>query len=211
MKITIIYDNTSLRKDLLADWGFSALVEAHEKRILFDTGANGSILLANMGTLQIGPETIDDVFISHTDFDHIGGLPGFLDRNSRATLWLPGPSHGVTSAKKIHEVSAARTMYRGLHTTGVLDEVEQSLCVETPKGVVIITGCSHPRMELIIRAASEFGAVYGIIGGLHGHEPDSLKQFDLICATHCTMHKQNIRLLYRDKYIEGGAGKVIEV
>ncbi len=28
MKITIIYDNTALRKDLQADWVFSCLVEA---------------------------------------------------------------------------------------------------------------------------------------------------------------------------------------
>ena len=28
MKITIIYDNTAFRKDLQADWGFSALIEA---------------------------------------------------------------------------------------------------------------------------------------------------------------------------------------
>jgi metal-dependent hydrolase (beta-lactamase superfamily II) len=28
MRVTIIYDNTSLREDLRADWGFSALVEA---------------------------------------------------------------------------------------------------------------------------------------------------------------------------------------
>ena len=66
-------------------------------------------------------------------------------------------------------------------------------------------------MEIIIDAASHFGAVYGIIGGLHGHTPGSLKQFDLICATHCTMYRHDIRTLYKEKYIEGGAGKIIEV
>ncbi len=39
MKVTIIYDNTSIRSDLQSDWGFSALVEVKEKKILFDTGA----------------------------------------------------------------------------------------------------------------------------------------------------------------------------
>ena len=37
MKITIIYDNTSLRDDLKADWGFSALVEHQDKTNQFDT------------------------------------------------------------------------------------------------------------------------------------------------------------------------------
>lgn len=53
MKTTIIYDNTAFRKDLQADWGFSALVEAKGKRILFDTGASGSILLSNLEKLAI--------------------------------------------------------------------------------------------------------------------------------------------------------------
>ena len=32
MKITIIYDNTTSRTELKADWGFSALVEVKERK-----------------------------------------------------------------------------------------------------------------------------------------------------------------------------------
>jgi len=72
MKITIIYDNTAFRKDLQADWGFSALVEVEERKILFDTGANGRILLSNMEKLKLDPKEIGDVFISHLHWDHTG-------------------------------------------------------------------------------------------------------------------------------------------
>ena len=49
MKLTIIYDNTAFRKDLQADWGFSALVEVENTpKILFDTGGNGKILLSKI-------------------------------------------------------------------------------------------------------------------------------------------------------------------
>ena len=75
MKITIIYDNTVFRKNLRADWGFAVLVETYGKKILFDTGASGSILLANMEKLGIAPDGIRDVFISHPHFDHIGACP----------------------------------------------------------------------------------------------------------------------------------------
>jgi 7,8-dihydropterin-6-yl-methyl-4-(beta-D-ribofuranosyl)aminobenzene 5'-phosphate synthase len=92
-----------------------------------------------------------------------------------------------------------------------LEEIEQSLCIETEKGIVIIAGCSHPRMEHIVGAASEFGKVYGIIGGLHGNRPESLKNLDLICSTHCTRYKQEIMFIYPERYIEGGVGKVIEM
>ena len=44
IKIQIIYDNTSINRDLKADWGFAALIQAYGKNILFDTGANGNIL-----------------------------------------------------------------------------------------------------------------------------------------------------------------------
>jgi 7,8-dihydropterin-6-yl-methyl-4-(beta-D-ribofuranosyl)aminobenzene 5'-phosphate synthase len=66
-------------------------------------------------------------------------------------------------------------------------------------------------METILKAASQFGEVYGIIGGLHGTLPESLRGLDLICATHCTQYKQEIKRLYPQTYIEGGAGKVIEI
>jgi len=70
MKITIIYDNETWEEGLKADWGFSCLVEAYDKKILFDTGANGSILLHNMQRLNIDPTIIEEVFISHAH----GGL-----------------------------------------------------------------------------------------------------------------------------------------
>ena len=73
MKITIIYDNETSRRDLTPDWGFACLVEAHGKNILFDAGANGAILLDNMKNLNIDPESIEIIVISHAHWDHTGG------------------------------------------------------------------------------------------------------------------------------------------
>ena len=211
MKATIIYDNTVFRKDLQADWGFSALIEVKGKRILFDTGGSGSILLSNMSKLKIAPKEIDDVFISHAHFDHTGGLSAFLDQNNEVKVWVPRSFRGVRNAKEVIETDNFTKLYEGIYSTGELDKIEQSLCIETQKGIVIIAGCSHPTMAQIMTAASEFGRVYGIIGGLHGNRPESLKKFDLICSTHCTQYKQEIKLLYPESYLEGGAGKVIEI
>ena len=211
MKVTIIYDNTAFRKDLQADWGFSALIEAKGKRILFDTGGSGSILLSNMSKLKIVPKEIDEVFISHAHFDHIGGLSAFLNQNNEVKVWIPHSLRGVRNAKEVIEIENPIKLYEGIYSTGELEKIEQSLCIETQKGIVIIAGCSHPRMEHIIGAASQFGKVYGIIGGLHGNRPESLKNFDLICATHCTQYKQEIKFLYPERYIEGGVGKVIDI
>ena len=211
MKVTIIYDNTAFKKDLQADWGFSALVEVKERGILFDTGANGKILLSNMQKLKIDPEEIEDVFISHLHWDHVGGLSSFLDLNNQVKLWIPSYFSEAENAREFVEMKKPTKLYEGIYSTGELEGIEQSLCVETEKGILIIAGCSHPRMEHILKTASQFGKVYGIVGGLHGTKPESLKELDLICSTHCTQYKSEIKSLYSEKYIEGGAGRVIEI
>jgi 7,8-dihydropterin-6-yl-methyl-4-(beta-D-ribofuranosyl)aminobenzene 5'-phosphate synthase len=66
-------------------------------------------------------------------------------------------------------------------------------------------------MENILEAASQFGALYGIVGGLHGTQPKSLKGLDLICATHCTQQKSAIKKLYPKAYQEGGVGREFEI
>ena len=104
MKVTIIYDNTTLKTELKADWGFSALIEIKERKILFDTGANGRILLSNMEKLGINPKEIEEVFISHSHFDHTGGLSAFLDQNNKVKVWVPPSFRGVKSAREVIEV-----------------------------------------------------------------------------------------------------------
>jgi len=211
MKITIIYDNTAFRKNLQADWGFSALLEIKERNILFDTGANGRILLSNMEKLKINLKEIEDIFISHLHWDHIGGLSSFLHLNNQVKLWIPSYFSEAEDAREFIEVKKSTRLYEGIYSTGELEGIEQSLCVETGKGIVIIVGCSHPRMEHILQVASQFGKVYSIIGGLHGTRPETLRNLSLICATHCTQYKSEIKSLYPEKYIEGGAGKIIEI
>ena len=212
MKATIVYDNTTTRKDLIADWGFACYIEADNKKILFDTGGNGAILLQNMKTLGIAPSIITEVFISHNHFDHIGGLSAFLSENSNVTLYVPHSLRGVRHARNVVHIDKAKKLDENLYTTGELENIEQSLVIQTEKGLVLLVGCSHPNMAGIINAASQFGTVYAIIGGLHGfNNYDLFKDLTLVCPTHCTQHKQEIKLRYPEKYEEGGVGKVIEI
>ena len=211
MKATIIYDNTVFRDDLQADWGFAALIETDGKRILFDTGGRGSILLSNMRKLNIDAQRIDDVFISHAHYDHTGGLSAFLDLNNDVTVWTPPSFKGVKNVRQVNALDHPETLAEGIFSTGELAGIEQSLCLETARGIVIVAGCSHPPMAQIVQAASSFGKVYGIIGGLHGNSAEALGPFHFICATHCTQHKQEIMALYPERYVPGGAGRAIDL
>lgn len=212
MRLTIVYDNSSVNPKLKSNWGFSAFIEAHNRTILFDTGSYGNILMSNLHDLSISPETIDDVVISHPHYDHVGGLKTLLFRTSIATIWIPPSFEDMAPAGENYRIlDHPQKMYTGIYSTGQLENIEQALCIETSKGIVIVVGCSHPRMETIIESAANFGTPYALIGGLHGTMPDGVMNLKLICPTHCTQHKSAIEALFPDKYVEGGAGKIIEI
>jgi len=212
MKVTIIYDNTAFRQDLQSDWGFSALIEVENiPKILFDTGTDGRILLSNMGRLGIDPAPIEEVFISHSHFDHTGGISEFLKVNQKAKFYVP-PSFSGPKDREVITMKRPTKIHENVFSTGELDGIEQSMGIITDKGVVVIDGCSHPYMGHILNAARQFGKIYGIIGGLHGFsEFELFKNLDLICPAHCTQHKAELKRLYPEKYIEGGAGRIIEI
>jgi 7,8-dihydropterin-6-yl-methyl-4-(beta-D-ribofuranosyl)aminobenzene 5'-phosphate synthase len=215
MRITVLYDNTVHQAGLKADWGFSCLVETiGEGRapILFDTGMKGSILLANMETLGVDPMSIEEVFISHGHFDHVGGLSGFLTVNKDVTVYVPNSIRRVQGISRLVPVSGPLKIHENIFSTGELDSIEQSMAIRMEKGIVVITGCSHPGLARILAAASEFGRVYGVVGGLHGFsEYELVKDLALICPLHCTQNTRELKALYPEKYIDGGVGKIIVI
>lgn len=74
----------------------------------------------------------------------------------------------------------------------------------------MVTGCSHPGVEDILRSASSFGKVYALMGELHDfRNVNVLKDLEFICPCHCTRYKAEIKALYPEKYGEGRCGKVI--
>jgi len=201
MKLTIVFDNRA-QANLRSGWGFSCLIE-NGKRILFDTGANSRILLGNMCQLEIDPKTIDTVVLSHNHSDHTGGLKGFLKANEdKARVY--GPKE-FSSPTEIHE---------GVYSIGKLGRLikEQSLAVNTSKGIVVITGCAHPGLERIIDSARTLGSIYGVIGGFHGFSKlEKLQGIKLIAPCHCTRHIQKIKRKYPQEFREIKAGTIMRM
>lgn len=177
IEITVLYDNYTLREDCRTDWGFSCMIAGLEKTILFDAGAQGTILLENMDKLKVSERDVDLVVASHNHLDHTGGLTAFLDRRGGGPVYLPKSA----SPELVHDAKARGAVVvipdgplqicGHAHLTGPLGTaiVEQALVLDTPRGLVVITGCAHPGIVPIVRKAKEMlgKEVYFVLGGFH--------------------------------------------
>ena len=216
MKLTIVYDNEVYKKDigLKSDWGFSCLIETTEETILFDTGAKSRILLNNMKKLDVNPEDINKIVISHEHWDHNGGLKALSPLVNEVELYRladKSPSKNM----KLVSVENPCKITEGIHTTGRLKGSpvdEHSLVLHGTKGWYVLAGCSHPSVKTIFDAASQYGNIIGLIGGLHSFDNFTLLEgLDLICASHCTKHKKEIKKLFPKICTESGVGRILEI
>jgi len=217
MKLTILYDNTVILPELKKDWGFSCLIEGEGiPTILFDTGGDGHILMHNMKVLGIPAESVEIVFISHNHYDHTGGLSYFLHENPNVSVYVPRSFRGVKRAKKIIQVDEKPvTIREGIFSTGEIAGIEQSLCIPSGSGSLLVTGCSHPPFRKILKACEKAGGepVRKIAGGFHGFSDYKLiEPMEMVCATHCTQHKKEIQdHTAAGAWIPGGTGTVISL
>ncbi len=230
--IQILYDNIAYNENLIADWGFSCMINIGGKNILFDTGAKGDILLNNMNKLSIDPKSIDYVFISHDHWDHTGGLEEFLKINNNVKVFLLKSFSDKTkqivkdnSAENI-EVENEQKIFENIFTTGDMigEKHEQSLIIETNKGNIIIAGCAHPNIVNIIRKAKKLSDndVLLVAGGFHylhdnieqiNNNISKLKSFKIkyVAPSHCTgdLASKQIKQSFGDKFIVSGVGKIL--
>ena len=233
LNLTVLYDNNSYRQGLATGWGFSCLVEGVGETILFDTGGDGAVLLANMKELGIDPGEIDIVVLSHVHGDHIGGVERFLAMNRTVTVYLPQSFPAKLKDKlrsseiEIREVHGPTMICENVYSTGELGTLikEQSLIVQTEQGIIVITGCAHPGIVEIINEAKNLihdDEVLLTMGGFHFHNK-SRKELKKIAATfkhlgvrhvgpcHCSgeLARQIFEEEYRENFINVGVGKGI--
>lgn len=233
--LTIVYDNAPADDPALrSDWGFGCVVDVNKRRILFDTGESGDILLSNMRHLGIDPASVDAVVISHIHSDHAGGLRALLSVNSRLTVYVPGsfPKDYKRSIEragaKFVEITTPREIMDKVFTTGEMGKHirEQSLVIQTKRGLVVITGCAHPGIVEVIRRAQEVGGAtpYAAIGGFHtmGLSDARLEKIissfqdagvKMVAPCHCSGNRarQLFQKAYGEGYIDAKPGSVIQL
>ena len=216
MKLTIVYDNELFRKDigLKSDWGFACLIESKYDTILFDTGANGKILLDNMKKLNIDPSVINKIVISHNHGDHSGGLNSLVSYVNNVDLYQLG--YKIPNEKmRLINAENPKEICMNIWTTGRLKGLvdEQSLILQGESGCLVLTGCSHPTVKKILQRAEQiaYSNIVGIVGGFHGFNNFQLMEdLNFICPCHCTAHKEDLKRAFPDKISKCGVGKIID-
>ncbi len=234
-RLTILFDNYPGTAGLTSLWGFAALIRVAGRTILFDTGSNGRMLLKNMATLELSPESVDLVFLSHAHWDHMGGLDSFLEVNPAATVVV----HEDFSKHLIHDLQSLcgklvvvgadpQPLTPGIFSTGMLDgqPQEQAMVIDTGDVTAVISGCAHPGMQRIVEhAMSLLGKkVDWAIGGFHLMYADAagidetiraLQDLgvDYVLPTHCTgdAAKAAFQRAYGARCIDGGVGREVSM
>jgi 7,8-dihydropterin-6-yl-methyl-4-(beta-D-ribofuranosyl)aminobenzene 5'-phosphate synthase len=97
-QITVLYDAFGQTSAMQKDWGYAALVEYGDKRILFDTGNNPDILAQNAKAKGVDLSKLDFVVMSHRHGDHMGGLSYVLSVNPKVPIYAPKEGFGVYGA-----------------------------------------------------------------------------------------------------------------
>ena len=85
-QVTVLVNDIAARPDLETEHGLALWIEHDGRRILFDTGISGRVLLRNAAALGVTLGEAEAVCLSHGHYDHTGGLGAVLDLLRGATL-----------------------------------------------------------------------------------------------------------------------------
>lgn len=232
--VKVIYDNYVHIDGLQSDWGFSILVEGLDKTILFDTGTKPEIFASNFTKMDLDASEIDFLVLSHEHGDHVGGIPAFVEMKKGIPVLFPQSfseafkKRMITIGLEPVLVKEPAMICKNMYTSGEFEGQipEHCLVMNIKKGLVVMTGCSHPGIVKMLKEIKEMfnKDIYMVFGGFHLMQK-SEKEMDAIIAemkalgvvkcgaTHCTGDKQI--QMFKDSfgkdYFELGVGNTITI
>ena len=234
VEIVVVVDNNRGSGNLISVWGISLFVKADDVSFLFDTGPDPEVLEHNVNILKIDVGDIDFIVISHEHGDHVGGMP-YLERvKPGITVYVPRGMDMKTvnylmKNFKVIEVERPKVIARGVVSSGPLygGVYEQAVAIYVKnRGLVILTGCSHPRVEYIVSFFHNITElpIYAVIGGFHlsGAEMERLEKIanvflsldvKMVYPIHCTgdVAREFFSKSLGSRYKDGHVGIKVEI
>jgi 7,8-dihydropterin-6-yl-methyl-4-(beta-D-ribofuranosyl)aminobenzene 5'-phosphate synthase len=173
MKVTCVVDNTVC--DHSTFWGEHGLAfwveakggpfdEAQDRHVLFDTGQSGTVLLHNLELLDIEPEAINALAISHAHYDHTGGLPALLNRVTGIPLYAHPDLFRERFSRREELKSVGLPLER--------EALAQRLTFQLSAGPTEIVPGVWTTGEITHRAEPEGRSAHHLVRGTEGWEPD---------------------------------------
>lgn len=249
MRISVLSENAAARsrnQDCLAEWGLSLYLELDDLRILFDSGHKGTFI-SNARVLGVDLDKTDLVVLSHHHWDHTGGLRFHEFKDKKNLVAHPialekMPAEQSENIAKDFNVSSSRVSLEVSPNVYFLGEIprvtsfekgvnrddpmtdDSALAINTPEGVLVITGCSHAGIVNICEYAKQITGqpLYGAIGGFHLFEGDDdaingainyfkQEKAKIIHPMHCVDHAAMTAFYQNFKVKKYGAGDIFEV
>jgi 7,8-dihydropterin-6-yl-methyl-4-(beta-D-ribofuranosyl)aminobenzene 5'-phosphate synthase len=199
------------------------------------TGGINYLLTVNPQVKIFAPKEGFGVFgasLSGTFYRQDASLPDYMRYYNgkppqMMTFGTPWPSANFVLIDGVTEAGPGISVIATVsQTPGTLELRELSLAIETPKGLILVVGCSHPGIERIVEASTAFDKhVYAIVGGLHlVTTPDSeiarivtalhdKWKVDCVALGHCTGEPAfaAFQRAFGVHYNYAGLGSVIEL
>ena len=85
--ICVVNDAVKEDSNLHSEHGLSFWIQTEKGVVLLDTGQTAAVLSHNLKVLDLLPQHIDMLVLSHAHYDHTGGLEAILSRSTNLTLF----------------------------------------------------------------------------------------------------------------------------
>ncbi len=187
LELTVLVEEKH-KDGFLGDAGVSYLLRSDQGALLFDIGfgPDRPALEHNASRLDFNLDKVDALVISHLHPDHMGGMkasrlksviiPKELGSPNMKPCFLPGKARAEGFKEEV--VEKPTLLPGGMATTGPLARSlfffglteEQAIVARVKnKGLIVIVGCSHPTIEIILKMSSILSnePLHTVGGGLH--------------------------------------------
>jgi len=187
LEMTVLVE-TKAKQGFIGDAGVSYLFKTRLGSMLFDVGFGPTrpALIHNAARLGFTMDQVEALTISHLHCDHIGGVkaqrsrevtvPKGLMPSKSIPCFLPDKAQAEGFETRLIEkpqmisagIASIGPLARSLFVFGYTEE--QALLARVKgKGLVVITGCGHPTIEVILDMVRHISdePVYAVGGGLH--------------------------------------------